>query len=231
MPSLTRALSRKPVPPENGVTLHDRLADGWSARYRRGGFARRRRFLEAEILAPLPIGGLWLDAGCGAGDFTRWLAAHGAQARGLDGSAGMIAAARLGSPTMSFDQGLVEHLTDNAVYDGILCLSVLEYVDDTKTALARLSAAIRPGGHLILSTPRRLSILRMAQKAAHRLSGERLFTHLASSRNAWGKAELVATLREHALVIESLREFDPLLPRFLGPLASLWVVTCRKAAP
>ncbi|WP_158235425.1 bifunctional 2-polyprenyl-6-hydroxyphenol methylase/3-demethylubiquinol 3-O-methyltransferase UbiG [Caulobacter sp. FWC2] len=213
------------------MTFHDRLADGWSARYRRGGFARRRRFLETEILAPLPISGRWLDAGCGAGDFTHWLAARGAQARGLDASAAMIAAARVGSPATRFDQGLVEQLTDSAVYDGALCLSVLEYVDDPKTALARLSAAIRPGGHLILSAPRRLSILRMAQKAAHRLSGGRLFAYLASSHNAWGKAELVAALREHGLVVESLREFDPLLPRFLGPLASLWVATCRKAAP
>ena len=213
------------------MALHDRLAEGWSARYRRGGFARRRRFLEAEVLASLPIRGRWLDAGCGAGDFTRWLAGRGAQARGLDASAGMIAAARAGAPTMRFDQGLVEHLTDSAVYDGVLCLSVLEYVDDTGTALARLSAAIKPGGYLILSAPRRLSILRMVQKVIHRLSGGRLFAYLSSSRNAWGKAELLAALSDNGLMSQSVREFDPLLPPVLGPLASLWVVTCRKAAP
>lgn len=231
MPSLARVVSDSPGSPDDAVALHDRLAAGWSARYRRGGFARRRRFLEVEVLESLPIAGTWLDAGCGAGDFTRWLAAHGAQACGLDASGAMIAAARRSEPSIAFDQGLVESLTDEAAYDGALCLSVLEYLDDPDRALSRLAAALKPGGRLVISAPRRLSLVRAAQRSARALLGRGVFAYLASSRVAWGRTDFVAALEAHGLAIETLRTFDPVLPRPLWPFASLWVATCRRIGP
>jgi 2-polyprenyl-3-methyl-5-hydroxy-6-metoxy-1,4-benzoquinol methylase len=51
-------------------------------------------------------------------------------------------------------------LESNA-YDCVVCSSVLEYVDDDSRLVADLVKAVRPGGYLIISVPRAVSIAAM----------------------------------------------------------------------
>ena len=140
-----------------GVVYHEQLAKGWERRYRRGAFKRRAAFFADNVLPLGPRRGDWIDVGCGSGHFSRMLAKEGASVLGLDGSAAMLNAARSASAGLSdvrFEPRAVENLQSlQGDRDGVLCLSVLEYLDAPEAAVAAMACALKPGGRLILSAP------------------------------------------------------------------------------
>ncbi|ROS39306.1 class I SAM-dependent methyltransferase [Amycolatopsis thermoflava] len=86
-----------------------------------------------------------LDVGCGAGRFTRKLAAAGLSVEGIDPSAEIIAAARALGPGITYRN---EDVTTAELgrYDFISCLASLHHVPfETVT---KLRAALNPGGVL-----------------------------------------------------------------------------------
>jgi len=56
-------------------------------------------------------------------------------------------------------------------FDGIMCSSVLEYVDDPAVTLKEFRRVLCPGGWLAISVPNRVSLLRRGLEAAHRFTG------------------------------------------------------------
>jgi SAM-dependent methyltransferase len=76
--------------------------------------------------------------------------------------------------------------------DTVVCLNVLEHIEDDRAALADMRAALRPGGRLILLVP-----------ALARLYGT-LDEHLHHFRR-YEKEELERKIREAGFVIEDLR--------------------------
>lgn len=221
------------------IAYHDGLASGWSGRYASGGFRKRADFFDREVLPLLAPRGRWLDVGCGSGVFSRILASRGADVLGVDGSTAMIEAARAGGgePAPRYEVGTIESLESEAGgCDGVLCLSVIEYLDDPAAGLAVLARLLRPGGALVLSAPNRRSGLRRAQSALRALAssvGAKAFGYLESSRNAWSKRELAAFAEAAGLDVEAILGFDPKLPDALARLASpsLWFLVARRRTP
>jgi 2-polyprenyl-6-hydroxyphenyl methylase/3-demethylubiquinone-9 3-methyltransferase len=221
------------------IAYHDDLAMGWSGRYASGGFGKRADFLKREVLPLLALRGRWIDAGCGSGVFSRILADNGADVLGVDGSSAMIEAARAGrgDPAPRYEVRMIESLErEPGGWDGVLCLSVIEYLDDPVAGLAILTRLLRPGGALVLSAPNRHSGLRRAQSALRALAssvGAKAFDYLESSRNTWSRRELVAFADACGLDVEKILGFDPKLPnaaaRIFSP--SLWVLVGRRRAP
>ncbi|MBN1478102.1 class I SAM-dependent methyltransferase [Candidatus Sumerlaeota bacterium] len=129
----------------------------------------RRREARAvlSLLDPKP-GERILDAGCGAGFYTRLIAGRGADVLGVDGAPAMVAAAR--------EEGLDAQVHDlttgpppGAPYDKILCAGVLEFCESPDPVLTHLVAGLRPdGGALILMLPRR-SLMGWLYRLHHRL--------------------------------------------------------------
>ena len=151
----------------------------------------------------------------------------------------MIAAARAfpaAARTPRYEVMTVESLTqERGAFSGALFLSVMEYLDDPATSLGAVAALVRPGGTLILSAPNRHSGLRRAQRSLRALTsmfGSKTFPYLASSRNAWSRAELTALESAQGLSCEAILGFDPVAPRALWPVISpsLWFAVCRKRA-
>jgi 2-polyprenyl-3-methyl-5-hydroxy-6-metoxy-1,4-benzoquinol methylase len=109
---------------------------------------------------------------------------------------------------------------------------VLEYLDDPSAAMAILAGLSRPGGTLVVSAPNRNSALRRLQSGLRRVAslfGAEAFAYLASSRHAWSRRELVALVNAAGLTCETVRGFDPILPRPLARASpSLWFLVCRK---
>ena len=103
--------------------------------------------------APIARGsrGVWVDLGCGFGEFL-----SGSQcdsAMGLDLDRRALAAARdLGFAVVAADLALSIPFRSNSL-DGATLIEVIEHVFDAQALLAELSRVIRPGGWVVLTTP------------------------------------------------------------------------------
>jgi SAM-dependent methyltransferase len=99
------------------------------------------------------IDGPLLDAGCGPGQWTGHLAAHGCDARGIDQVKGFIDHARSTYPRVPFDVGDIDALPYAAdSIGGILAwYSLIHHEPGTiESPLAEFARVLRPGGELLL---------------------------------------------------------------------------------
>ncbi|WP_019831024.1 bifunctional 2-polyprenyl-6-hydroxyphenol methylase/3-demethylubiquinol 3-O-methyltransferase UbiG [Sphingomonas sp. PR090111-T3T-6A] len=107
-----------------------------------------------------------LDVGCGAGLLTEPLARMGASATGLDAAAENIAAARLHAEgqglEIDYRHGSVELLEAEDRFDLVCSMEVIEHVTDPGAFVAGLAGALAPGGLMLLSTPNRTALSKLA---------------------------------------------------------------------
>jgi ubiquinone/menaquinone biosynthesis C-methylase UbiE len=162
----------------DAVTYHASIANEWERRYRKRSFQMRQTVLQKSLEGRELDGTLWLDAGCGTGTHSRWLAARGYRVIGVDASSEMVGAARSAtaqnySERLSFlwVQNIARLAMDDRSLDGVLCSSVLEYVTDPVACLTEFARVLRPGGLLLVSVPNRHSVARRIQLACHQLGG------------------------------------------------------------
>jgi 2-polyprenyl-6-hydroxyphenyl methylase/3-demethylubiquinone-9 3-methyltransferase len=210
----------------DAVVYHRELAPDWEKRYRKKSFQARQLAL-AECLSGCVLAGTrWIDAGCGSGTLSRWLACQGCQVTGVDAASDMIeAAVRLSR--QAEDTSLVEFtpvatIADMpfgaASADGVLCSSVLEYVDDPGRCLAEFARVIRPGGRLVISVPNTTSLIRRGQVAAHRVGrvlGRPWLRFLDFSRHEYSSRTFRELLEAYGFEVERAFSFGSPIPRWL----------------
>jgi SAM-dependent methyltransferase len=112
----------------------------------------RRRMLRALLeSAGLPGSIRILDAGCGSGRTLDDLVAYG-PVQGMElNPAGLGAARDRGHDVR---EGRVEEIPfEDASFDLVTCLDVIEHTDDDVAALTELRRVTAPGGHLVVSVP------------------------------------------------------------------------------
>ncbi len=98
-------------------------------------------------------GKVGLDAGCGKGRYTRFLAAHLAATAALDGSSAVEAAARnlAGMPSVLVVKSDLRAAPFAAEsFDFIASLGVLHHLDDPRQGFERLLTYLAPGGRILL---------------------------------------------------------------------------------
>lgn len=156
------------------AALHDDDAGiaGWSA----SGLAARLRLFRRRWVEQ-PAGSFWLDIGCGAGTYTRFLEQQAVRVLGIDYSLpSLVKAKARSSPAIGWVAGDVMALPiREASCDGILCLGVLQAIPASEPALAAMAAAMKPGATLWVDAlnarciPNRLTIRarRRAGKPVH----------------------------------------------------------------
>ena len=116
--------------------------------------ARHRRRLIAREILGLPRPARVLDAGCGLGFTIAHIQTLLPEAAliGLDFSPGAIAWASNRFPTIDWRCGDLTAMDLYEEFDLVVCTEVIEHIRDYEKVIANLCKAIRPGGHLILTT-------------------------------------------------------------------------------
>lgn len=191
------------------VEFHTTLAANWDDGYLTPAFSCRLAVIK-ELLPSAT--GLWLDAGCGTGTISRWMASnYGCAIEAVDGSPAMVAdAVRRGTKAQT---GAVEQLPYAAEsLDGIVCSSVLEYVNDPSVVLREFHRVLKPQGLLLISVPRvRTHIL---MKFVHLITGGKWYAASRYSRHSYRPKSFAALLKRSGFACEEHRCFSPLdLPR------------------
>jgi 2-polyprenyl-3-methyl-5-hydroxy-6-metoxy-1,4-benzoquinol methylase len=131
---------------ERGRVFDD---DAGIAGWTESGLGARLRHFKRVWPGDRP-GAVWLDAGCGAGSYTRVLADSGVSPIGLDYSLPSVQKARVRS-----DSGiawLVGDATQLPVrpgsMDGVMCFGVMQALSGPEKAVAELMAAAAPRGQV-----------------------------------------------------------------------------------
>ena len=108
-----------------------------------------------------------LDLGCAGGFMAEALALRGADVTGIDPAAEAIDAARAhareGKLRIGYDVGVGEALPyDDASFDAVVCVDVLEHVADLNKVLSEVARTLRPGGLFLFDTINRNPLARLA---------------------------------------------------------------------
>ena len=103
-----------------------------------------------------------LDAGCGSGTFTMYAASIGNEAIGISFESSNIEKAQhraklLGLNNIqfiSYDLKNLSSISNNiGLFDQVICFETIEHIMDDHKLIADISALIKPGGRLLLTTP------------------------------------------------------------------------------
>jgi 2-polyprenyl-6-hydroxyphenyl methylase / 3-demethylubiquinone-9 3-methyltransferase len=183
--------------------------------------------------APL-AGKTALDVGCGAGLLAEPLARMGARVTGLDAAPENIGAARDHAAAMGLDveyvAGGIEDLPGRR-FDLVTSMEVIEHVSNPAAFVAGLAEALAPGGLMILSTPNRTALSRLAMITFGEGSGA-----IPKGTHDWHQFltpdELTALLEGAGLKVSDLRGlgFSPARGFVLSDDTSLdYLVTARRA--
>jgi SAM-dependent methyltransferase len=153
----------------------------WSATYDAPGNAAFSLDMPVfkEIVDGLPVG-VALDAACGTGRLTRFVADLGHRVVGVDSSPEMLALAREQVPEGEFLPGdLCALPVPDGDVDLVVCALALTHVPDLEPVIAEFARVLRPGGHLVITDMHPESVLRGSIPAVRDQDGRpgRLVSH------------------------------------------------------
>ena len=165
--------------PKNAIDFHSDTAAEFDGKYVKSlQFQQRfevwtvlfKKYIKPEMKV--------LDAGCGSGIFSIYLALKKCIVVGVDGSEKMIELCnhyqQKNDLKISFIQAILpfENIHNFAKQDVILCSSVLEYVADYEIVIQQFRELLNPKGILIISMPNKDSWYRKIEKHIFNLTGK-----------------------------------------------------------
>lgn len=108
-----------------------------------------------------------LDLGCAGGFMAEAIAAKGAQVSGIDPAQDAIKAAKHHAAESGLDIAYVVGVGEqmpypDATFDRVVCVDVLEHVEDLTQVLAEVARVLKPGGLFLYDTINRNPIARLA---------------------------------------------------------------------
>jgi SAM-dependent methyltransferase len=97
--------------------------------------------------------GVFLDVGCGTGNYTVKLSASGLDFYGIDPSNIMLEAARLKSGQVKWCQAPAEDIPFNdSMFDGVLATLTIHHWDKLRKGLAEIYRVMKPASRLVIFT-------------------------------------------------------------------------------
>ena len=128
-----------------------------------------------ELANVVALPGPLADLGCGPGAHTIELARRGYEIVGVDGSPRMVEVARARAAPQEIDAtfhvcDVSESLGfDDASLGGVLAIHVRQHLAQPEAFIAEIRRCLRPGGHLLITTPVRVRTSLRSQKLYWRL--------------------------------------------------------------
>jgi 2-polyprenyl-6-hydroxyphenyl methylase/3-demethylubiquinone-9 3-methyltransferase len=118
-------------------------------------------------------------------------------------------------------------------FDGIVCSSVLEYVDNPRRCVEEFARVLRPGGHLLLTVPNRASLMRKLEAGIWRLTN-RLWrepwpAYLKFSRHHYRCNEITALLAASGFQVKTVEFFGPVWPPRINRLQAIGMLMALLA--
>lgn len=137
---------------------HDRLTSRFDELMDDYDLGRRTDVLVERFLGSVVDirGALVLDGGCGVGGLTRALVAKGARVIAIDIGPQLAATTRRRCGCEAVVGTLTALGLASGTFDAVLSSEAIEHTPDPERALLELYRVVRPGGHLVVSTPNRL---------------------------------------------------------------------------
>ncbi|WP_371038640.1 bifunctional 2-polyprenyl-6-hydroxyphenol methylase/3-demethylubiquinol 3-O-methyltransferase UbiG [Rhodosalinus sp. FB01] len=154
----------------NDLTIYDAVADRWWSdevrwvRTLKNLVPGRLKWFDRHIdWAGKDV----LDLGCAGGFMAEAMAGRGARVTGIDPAAEAVEAARRHADArglgIRYDVGVGEALPyDDAAFDAVVCVDVLEHVADLDRVLSEVARVLRPGGLFLYDTINRNPLARFA---------------------------------------------------------------------
>ncbi len=176
------------------------------------------RHFDRDAKALAPFSGLsLLDVGCGGGLVAEPLARQGFAVSGIDAAEENVAAAEAHARAMaappSYRCAAAEELADeDARFDVVLALEIVEHVVDRAEFLATCAELLKPNGLIVVATLNRT----LKSLALAKIGAEYVLRWLPPGTHDWNKfvspEELASELRDLGLAIAETRGivFDPL---------------------
>lgn len=159
-----------PDPRRNDLTIYDTVAAKWWSDEIR--WVRTLKNMVPGRLAWFDRHIDWsgkavLDLGCAGGFMAEALDAKGARVTGIDPARDAIEAARAhaaqGGRQITYDVGVGEALPyADGSFDAVVCVDVLEHVQDLDKVCAEVARVLRPGGLFLFDTINRNPLARLA---------------------------------------------------------------------
>jgi SAM-dependent methyltransferase len=159
-----------------------------------------------------------LDAGCGPGFYSLFLADQGARVMAFDLNPAFVQRTqqRTGGRVKVVQADLAEPLSfaTDASFDLVICILVLHYIKDWRPTIAEFHRVLRSGGHLIFSTHHPCSDVELSS------SGDYFSTELVEDEWDVGKVQfyrrplskMTQNLFSSGFVIEEISEPQPIKP-------------------
>lgn len=123
---------------------------------------KERTFMRALSMAPSRPGSRLLDVGCAQGELAAAAVRGGYEVAGVDVNEAAIARAREQVPAATFHCGPLDPDVVGTGWDVVTMFDFIEHVRDPVNTVARAASVLRPGGVVVISTPRVGSLVHRA---------------------------------------------------------------------
>lgn len=152
---------------------------GWSAT----GLALRFNFFRRRYRNS-GAGKRWLDAGCGAGTYSRFLAGQAQEVVGLDYAQRSLVKAKERSPEVTrWLRGDVTALPlRSASFDGVISYGVMQALGSSGKAVEEMVRVLRPGGEIWIDALNSWSVLHLLHAARAKWTGKPMLVRYESPK-------------------------------------------------